>query len=395
MRFLSSPPVDLRGRSAFPLFVALTASGTLGMHVIVPALPATARALDVSVPAVQLTITLYLIGLAVGQLIYGPLSDRFGRRPVLLAGMSLFAVASFAAAFAPNAPVLVGARILQALGGCSGLVLGRAAVRDSAEPSKAAGQLALLTMTMSAVPAIAPAIGGYVTAFVHWRASYVLVAALGAATLFATWLTMPETNRATTPGSLWRGNAMLLRSPVFLGYAVGGAMSTTSFYAFMAAAPFIFEGALGRPTHEVGIYYLILMVGVAFGSFLANRLSRRVSIRTGALAANGFAVAGAVGFAAADALGALSVLAVVATIGVFMIGAGMTSPFALAGSVSANPRAIGAASGLYGFFQMGYGMLCTVAVELWSPGASHPVAAILLGSALAGMAAIRLGVRRA
>ena len=88
-------------------------------------------------------------------------------------------------------------------------------------------------------------------------------------------------------------------------------------------------------------------------------------------------------------------LAVVATIGVFMIGAGMTSPFALAGSVSANPRAIGAASGLYGFFQMGYGMLCTVAVELWSPGASHPVAAILLGSALAGMAAIRLGVRRA
>ena len=159
MRLLTTPLLGGRERAPFLLLVALTACGTLGMHVIIPALPATARAMGISIGSVQLTITLYLIGLAAGQLLYGPLSDRFGRRPVLLAGMGLFTLASAATALAPNPAVLIGARILQSIGGCAGLVLGRAAVRDGATPDKAAGQLALLTVVMSVVPAIAPAIG--------------------------------------------------------------------------------------------------------------------------------------------------------------------------------------------------------------------------------------------
>src|SRR5712671_4636482 len=139
MRFLTAPPFGSSNRAPFLLLVALTACGTMGMHVIIPALPATARALSMSISTTQLTITLYLIGLAVGQLFYGPVSDRFGRRPVLLAGLLLFFVASVAVASAPNARVLIGSRILQSIGGCAGLVLGRAAVRDSASPDKAAG----------------------------------------------------------------------------------------------------------------------------------------------------------------------------------------------------------------------------------------------------------------
>src|SRR5580704_15627683 len=139
MRFLTSPPIGSRQRAPFLLLVALTACGTMGMHVIIPALPATARALDMSISTTQLTITLYLIGLAIGQLLYGPVSDRFGRRPVLLVGLSLFTGASIVTALAPNATVLIGARILQSLGGCAGLVLGRAAVRDGATADKAAG----------------------------------------------------------------------------------------------------------------------------------------------------------------------------------------------------------------------------------------------------------------
>ena len=161
MGLLTTPPLGHHARSPFLLLVALTACGTLGMHVIIPALPATARALDISISTVQLTITLYLIGLSSGQLAYGPLSDRFGRRPVLLVGMSVFTLASLVTVIAPDPEIMIGARILQALGGCSGLVLGRAAVRDSATPERAAGQLALLTLTMSMVPAIAPAIGGH------------------------------------------------------------------------------------------------------------------------------------------------------------------------------------------------------------------------------------------
>ena len=397
MRLFTTPLLRGRERAPFLLLVAMTACGTLGMHVIIPALPATARAMGISISTVQLTITLYLIGLAVGQLLYGPLSDRFGRRPVLVLGLTLFTLASTAAALAPNPTVLIGARILQSIGGCAGLVLGRAAVRDGATPDKAAGQLALLTVVMSVVPAIAPAIGGYVTAFVHWRASYFLLAAIGAATLVATVLVLSETNLPgpgrRAPLRFARGYTRLLRSRLFVGYAVAGALTTTSFYGFMAASPFIFENLLHRPTQEVGMYYLLLMAGVASGGMIANRLSRRVTLRTGLRIANMLGIAGAAGFMAAELTGHLSVLTVVGSVTLFMVGAGMASPFALAGSVSANPQAIGAASGMYGFIQMGYGMVCTIVVESWSPGTVLPVAVVLLGSVLAGQCALALARR--
>ena len=399
MPILTTPLFGKRERAPFLLLVALTASGTLGMHVIIPALPATARALDISISTVQLSITLYLVGLAAGQLLYGPLSDRFGRRPVLLLGMGLFTIASAVTAFAPNAAILIGARVLQSIGGCAGLVLGRAAVRDGATPDKAAGQLALLTIVMAVVPALAPALGGYITAFIHWRASYVLLAIIGGTTLLATILVLPETNRdprsRNAPLSFGRGYARLLRSRLFLGFAVSGALTTTSFYGFMAASPFIFENLLHRPTQEVGIYYLILMAGVGLGGAVANRLSRRVTLRTGLRLANLTGILGASGFMLAELTGHLSVLTTVAPIAVFMVGAGMASPFALAGSVSANPQAIGAASGLYGFIQMGFGMLCTIVVESWSPGTVLPVATILLVSVVTGQCVLALAARRA
>ena len=397
MRFFTNPPFGARALPPFPLLVALTACGTLGMHVIIPALPATARALHMSIGATQLTITLYLIGLAFGQLLYGPVSDRFGRRPVLLVGLSLFTLASFATALAPNPAALVASRILQSIGGCAGLVLGRAAVRDGATPEKAAGQLAMLTLVMSMVPAIAPAIGGYLTAYIHWRASYVFLAILGALTLLISFLILPETNKTGIGGAQGRGllsgYAMLSRSRMFMGFAVGGACSTTSFYAFMAASPFIFENVLHRPTQEVGLYYILLMGGVGLGSFGANRLSRRVTPRQGLRLANVVTIAGALLFALFDVIDWLTAPSAIGAVTLFMIGAGMASPFALAGSVSVNPRTIGAASGMYGFFQMGYGMLCTVAVELWHPGAVYPVAVIMLVSALAGQAIITLALR--
>ena len=395
MRFLTSRPSGARVRAPFLLLAAMTACGTLGMHIIIPALPATARALGMSIGTSQLTITLYLIGLAIGQLAYGPVSDRFGRRPVLLAGLSLFTVASVVTALAPSPAVLIGARILQSLGGCAGLVLGRAAVRDGATADKAAGQLALLTLVMAMVPAIAPAIGGFLTAYIHWRASYVLLALFGGLTLAACVLLMPET--LAQPGGAQRSMVTaymrLLRSPRFLGYAIGGACSTTAFYGFMSASPFIFEIELHQPTQLVGLYYLLLMFGVAVGSFGANRLAGRVQVQTALRIANGLCILGAVLFAVADAAGALSVVTVVAPVCLFMIGAGMASPFALAGSVSVNPQAIGAASGMYGFIQMGYGMLCTVVVETWHPGAVYPVATVLLVSALLGQVAMSMAVR--
>jgi DHA1 family bicyclomycin/chloramphenicol resistance-like MFS transporter len=368
------------------------------MHMIIPALPATARALDISPATAQLTITLYLAGLSIGQLVYGPLSDRFGRRLVLLAGMALFAGAGTATALAPNAGVLLGARVMQSLGACAGLVLGRAIVRDSATADRAAARLALLTLTMSMAPAIAPAIGGYVTALASWRATYGLLAVLGAVVLTWSLLMLPETLARESgghSGSLLYSYARLLRSPVFCGYAIGGACSTTSFYAFMAASPFIFEDLLHEPPEAVGLYYLLLMAGVAAGSLIANRVAGRVPLRIALRIANAISITGALVFLALDAADVLSVTGVVGSVALFMVGAGMASPFAITGCVSVSPHAIGAASGLYGFVQMGYGMLCTVAVETWAPGAVYPVAAVMLGSALLGLVALSVAIRTA
>lgn len=382
-------------KAPFALLVAMTACGTLGMHIIIPALPAMARAMEMSIGSAELTITLYLIGLAIGQLIYGPLSDRFGRRPVVLGGLGLFTAASIASFAAPSASVLIGARILQALGGCAGLVLGRAAVRDGASAEKAAGQLALLTLVMSLVPAIAPAVGGYLTAWIHWRASLGLLVLFGGATLTACWFLLPETLTPTTGTrpSMLMSYVRLLRSTRFLGFAIGGACSTTAFYGFMSASPFIFERHLHQPPERVGLYYLLLMLGVATGSLSANRAAGHLPVRTALRLANGMGILGAALFALADATGTIAVWSVVAPVCLFMVGAGMASPFALAGSVSVNPQTIGAASGLYGFFQMGYGMLCTIVVETWHPGAIYPVATVLLGSALLGQAAMAVAIR--
>jgi MFS transporter, DHA1 family, multidrug resistance protein len=396
MEWHRTPPYGRRDRAPFALIVAVTACGTLGMHLIIPALPDTARSLGVSPGTIQLTITLYLIGLAIGQLLYGPVSDRFGRRPVLLVGLALFTLAGIATTAAPNAWTLVVARILQSIGACAGLVLGRAIVRDSAAADRAAAQLAMLTMVMSAAPAIAPVLGGYATAWFGWRAAFALLAIVGAATLTFAVLLLPETNalQSSARTSLLLGSLRLFRSRAFCGYVLGGACTTTSFYAFMAASPFILVDLLDQPTERVGLYYLLLMAGVAAGSLSANRVAGRIRTQLALRLANGFAIAGAAAFMLADLTGRLTVVTVIAPIVVFMVGAGMASPFALSGAVSINTQAIGAASGLYGFTQMAYGALCTVIVEVWRPGSVFTVAVVLLVSALLGQAALSLAVRR-
>jgi len=395
MSLLTAPPFGRSSRPPFLLLVLITACGTLGMHIIIPALPATADAMGMSIGTAQLTITLYLVGLAAGQLLYGPVSDRFGRRPVLLAGLGLFTAASVATAIAPGPGILIGARVVQSLGGCAGLVLGRAAVRDGATPDKAAGQLALLTLVMSMVPAIAPAIGGYITAWFGWRASFVLLAGIGGVTFLLCLVRLPETLQQPGRGSrgLMTAYIRLLSSSRFRGYALGGACSTTAFYGFMSASPFIFGRLLHQPPERIGVYYVFLMGGVATGSLLANRLSGWIAAASALRLANALGILGASLFALADLTGYLTVLTVVAPVALFMVGAGIASPFALSGSVSVNPQMIGAASGLYGFVQMSYGMLCTLVVGTWHPGSVYPVATVLLGSALIGAAALTVALR--
>jgi DHA1 family bicyclomycin/chloramphenicol resistance-like MFS transporter len=188
------------------LLALVTFSGTLAMHIFVPALPIAAKSLGAGIGAMQMTVSLYIFGLAVGQLVYGPLADRYGRRPVLLFGLGLYCVAGLAAAVAPEVHSLIAARLFQAVGGCAGLVLGRSIVRDTAEPQEATRRLALMNLMVTIGPSLAPLLGGALATALGWRSIFYALFALGVIGFLFTWRllrpSMRVSSRATT-GSCW------------------------------------------------------------------------------------------------------------------------------------------------------------------------------------------------
>jgi DHA1 family bicyclomycin/chloramphenicol resistance-like MFS transporter len=380
------------------LLALITFSGTLAMHVFVPALPQAARDLSASPGSMQLTVSFYILGLAVGQLFYGPLSDRYGRRPVLMVGLALYTVAGLAAGLAPDAHFLIAARLFQALGGCAGLVLGRAIVRDGAGLTDATRRLALMNLLVIVGPALAPLIGSALAEAVGWRSIFVVLCGLGLVNSFLTWRILPETAR-TGAGQdtrvVMRNYRQLISSPVFLGYAVGGGCATTSMYAFISAAPFVFIDELKRPSHEVGIYLALVVLGAWIGNLAATRLVGRVVIDRLIVRGSLISLVGAVLLLGAASLGHLTVTLVMIAVMLFTIGAGVAGAPALAEALSVNPAVAGSASGLYGFVQMAIGAICTSLAGFGGdPAFSSGV--VLVGAALAAQIcfAIALHMKR-
>jgi DHA1 family bicyclomycin/chloramphenicol resistance-like MFS transporter len=372
------------GRQA-PLWLLglITFSGTLAMHIFVPALPEAARDLGASASAMQMTMSVYILGLATGQLFYGPLSDRFGRRPVLMVGLVIYASTGLWAAFAPDVHALIVLRLLQALGGCSGMVIGRAMVRDTALADEAARRLALMNLMVVIGPGVAPLLGSAFASSFGWRSIFFLLAMLGVVNFLCTWKLLPETKSASVSThalALTRNYGRLLKSPAFLGYALGGGCATTAMYGFVAASPFIFTHQLGRPDYEVGIYLAVQFSGVWLGSVAASRLISKMSIDRLAVRANLLSVFAALCLLAAVLSGHLSVPLVVLPMFLFAAGAGIASPAAMSQAISINPNVIGSASGLYGFSQMGVGAVCTALTGLGgNPALSAAIVLVAAG----------------
>jgi DHA1 family bicyclomycin/chloramphenicol resistance-like MFS transporter len=331
------------------------------MHMLVPALPHAARDLNASVGAMQLTISLYIMGMALGQLGYGPLSDRFGRRPVLTTGLVLYTLAGLGAALVPNVQTLIAARLFQALGGGAGLALSRAIVRDTASPSEVARRLALMNLMVTLGPGLAPVGGGVLAASLGWRSIFIVLGALGLVNLVLLWRLLPETRAITgtvSAATIARDYRDLMRSPSFIGYAIGGGCATTSMYAFVGAAPFILVDELHRPAYEVGIYLGLLVAGFSIGTILATRLIPGVAIGKLLSRSSFVSALAAFFFLGATLSSHLNVALAVIPMFVFTVGAGISSPTALTQALGINPRIIGSASGLYGCAQMGVGALC-------------------------------------
>ncbi|MCB8878629.1 multidrug effflux MFS transporter [Acidisoma cellulosilytica] len=348
------------------LLALITFSGTFAMYIFVPALPMAAKDLHAGIATIQMTASLYILGLAVGQLFYGPLSDRFGRRRVLMAGLTLYTLSGLVAALAVSVHILIIARLFQAMGGCSGLVIARAIVRDTSAPKDTARRLAMMNLMVTLGPGMAPIIGSLLTNTFGWRSIFVLLCSLGLLNLVLAKIRLPETGgRSNTDlTTLARNYASLLVSPRFIGYSIGGGCATTSVYAFISVAPFVFVGELHRPSYEVGIYLAVIIGGIWLGSMLASRLINRMPMVPLLIGTNLISVVAVVIFLAAALTGHLSVWLVVASVFVFSVGVGTASPMALTQAISVNPHVIGSASGLYGCTQMAVGALCTALASL-------------------------------
>lgn len=331
------------------------------MHIFVPALPAAAKDLGASASSVQLTLSFYIVGLAIGQLVYGPISDRFGRRPVLLFGMVLYAVSCVAALMAPTIESLITARLFQALGGCTGLVLGRAIIRDSVAGDDAAKRLSMLNLIIMAGPGLSPLIGSGLTETLGWRSIFALLSVFGVLNVVFVFLWLKETVRGAGHGTaaVLHNYLLLLRSKRFVSYAFGGGCATTSLYAFIGAAPFIYVNQLHRPAHEVGYYLALNILGVWFGNLTAIRLLGRIPVTRLMVAGNALSCLGAAVFFVSAVSGNLTMALTIGPMLVLTYGAGMASPTAMAQALNVNPKVSGSSSGLYGFAQMSIGAACT------------------------------------
>jgi DHA1 family bicyclomycin/chloramphenicol resistance-like MFS transporter len=341
-------------RPSLALLAAVAAIGFCALHIVVPAMPLLAEAFDDSPARVQLVLTLYLAGIGAGQLVYGPVSDRFGRRPVVIAGLIVFLAGTLLCGLAPSLTALIAGRLLEALGACAGIVLGRAIIRDVYEREAAARGLAIVMMAMSIVPGISPAIGAYLTEFVGWRATFAALGVFGAIVLALTVTRLGETNinpvRLDFVGML-RSSLSLLRSRAFVCFALCSACTTASWFTFIASAPQVLADA-GEPPSTYGLMILLPMATYMLGNAIAARFALRLGslklLLIGRLIALSAAVALALGYVGAG-LGAWVLFLPVA---LCEIGDGLSQPAVMAAGLSIQPRLAGTASGLMGFVQM-------------------------------------------
>jgi len=383
------------------LLVAMTAVGTLSLNILVPALPVLAAKLQTDPGNAQLTVSLYLLSFATSQLLLGPLSDRFGRRPVILAGLALATLASVAAIFATSITALVIARIVQAVGAATGFVVGRAIVRDLYERERAASMLGLITSAVVVVPMLSPLIGGILDTLFGWESIFVVTALFSFAVFGWALAKLPETRPATapsTPGRFAADLRALAGDRRFIGYVLCGALGSAPFFIFLGGGAYVAVTMFGRTSAEFGVWFALASIGYMAGNFLVSRLTLRYGldsmIRAGILiSAVGAALP--VAFCLLDPqVGPMQLFLPQVLIS---FGNGLVLPTSAAGAVSIRPEIAGTASGITGFVQMALGAAVAQLIAHVLAGASSPLPmpAIMLGFCLAtGAAFLMLGRRR-
>ena len=325
------------------------------MQSFLPALPAIVSSFEVSPGVAQLSLSLSLVAIALATLVYGPLSDRYGRRPVMFAGLLVFLGGSLLCAVAPNIEVLIVGRVVQGAGGAAGMVLARAIARDLYGPHGAANVIARLTMIMVVAPMVAPSIGGLVSDLFGWRAIFSVVFGAGVVIAIGALILLQESHHergeVESAVGMMRGFGMLA-SPLFLCLALYPAFSSIIFFSFISGAPYLMVNVMGRPATEYGLFFVLIAGGFMCGNYIAVRYSHRVGQIPLMVSGMLLGLAGVATVAGIAAVAPLNPWTLCLPIVVTQIGQGMGMPNAQAGAISVFPHRAGTASALTGFLQM-------------------------------------------
>jgi DHA1 family bicyclomycin/chloramphenicol resistance-like MFS transporter len=363
---------------------ALTAMGPLAIDLYLPSFPSIARDLGSTVSAVEVTAATYFIGLSFGQAIYGPITDRIGRKIPLYAGLIIFILASIGCAFATSVPALVGLRFLQALGGCAEMVVARAMVRDLFEDHDAIRILSLLLLVMGLAPILAPLIGGQLLVHFGWRSVFLALASYAAVCLVAVSRTLPESLAVEhrRRESLWTILGIyrtLLGDRRYMTYVLTGGLVISGMFAYIAGSPFVFIELFHVPADRFGFFFGANALGLITASQINGRLARRTNPRTilavvlpaTALASVALLVNSATGFGGFPGI-LLPLFVCVASVGFVL-------PNTTVLAMSPHGRIAGSASALMGMFQFLLGAIAGALVSVLSNGTSIPLGMVIAG----------------
>ena len=366
------------------LLVALGSFGPLTMSIYTPVMPSVGRDLLGTAEGVKLTLTTYMLGFAVGQLFYGPFSDRFGRRYVLIGGLLFFTATTLACSFAGSIGDLIWLRVLQGIGAASGAVLGRALTRDAYDFKEMPLVMSWISLAMNIAPAISPSIGGFLGEYFGWRATFWFVGGFGAILVLVVSLGLGETNRFRSTRldfvSLLSGSGEIIRDRRFLGYVLTLGFAFAINFGMIAGTPFILQDSLGFSPREFGLIVLVSVTGFTLGGVLNNRLLGRVRPIAILQWAGWCHVAALAIMAALSLSGVVTWWAIVGPHMLLSFGSGLIVPNSNAGAVGMFPKLAGTASSLVGLAQMGLGALGTIVVAaLTAVGSSYVAMPLVVG----------------
>jgi len=364
------------------LMGVLTAIGPFSIDMYLPAFPAIADGLQVPRGDVERTLAAYLVGLAMAQVVYGPVADRYGRKLPMLTGLALYVAASLGCALSANIEMLTICRVLQALGGAAGVVIPRAVIRDHYETQDAARAMSLLMLIMGLAPILAPLVGGQLLAFMGWRSLFWLMAAGALAMLGATALIMkeslaPERMQPLNARSIAGNYAALVRHRGFMAHSLAGGLGQAGMFAYIISSPRLFIELYGVDPQHYGLLFGANAAGLIIGSQISARLLRRhTPLQLQRRALNALAAASLAALALTLA-GQMSLPLLMACLVGYMFSQGFVNPNSAALALAEQGRRLGAASALLGTLQLSCGAVAGLVVSVWQATGPLPLATVL------------------